>query len=242
MTKLVIPAQYAHLIAGFQSTEETRYYLDGFFVQPHPEKGVILVATDGHRMGIMHAESGIVELGGMDGDIWRLSKSTLKTCADKHFDGMTRWLVIGGVAKNWVATVVFSETAEEAEAVAENDLENHMMLNAGPAKLVDGTYPDWRRVIPSTDKFKPVAGASFNANILTPFAKVAGTDSDGQKNMHYSLCLHTTGDSRSPMVVLTAREDFVGVLMPILSDRASYGKLPNWLEAKSKAKPAQAAE
>lgn len=39
-------------IEPFQSSEETRYYLTGVHIGPHPE-GAILVATDGHTLAAM---------------------------------------------------------------------------------------------------------------------------------------------------------------------------------------------
>src|SRR5450759_523711 len=41
-----------------RSTEETRYYLNGVYIAPHPDKGVILTATDGHRLISLHDEAG----------------------------------------------------------------------------------------------------------------------------------------------------------------------------------------
>lgn len=39
------------------STEETRYYLNGVHLEPHPCGGAFMVATDGHRLIVVHDES-----------------------------------------------------------------------------------------------------------------------------------------------------------------------------------------
>ena len=58
------------------STEETRYYLNGIFIQPHAVQGVLLVSTDGHRMTVIHDETGHADQSA----IVRLSPEALKLC------------------------------------------------------------------------------------------------------------------------------------------------------------------
>ena len=57
-----------------QSSEETRYYLGGVYVQPHPERGALLVATDGHRLIAIHDETGICEKPAIVRTIVRMRK------------------------------------------------------------------------------------------------------------------------------------------------------------------------
>jgi DNA polymerase III sliding clamp (beta) subunit (PCNA family) len=54
----VVNADLFRIVYSCVSTEETRYYLNGVHVEPHPVKGAILVATDGHRMLIAHDKDG----------------------------------------------------------------------------------------------------------------------------------------------------------------------------------------
>lgn len=51
-------AKFAAVLDQFKATNDVRYYLNGVFVSPHPEKGVILAATDGHTMVIIHDPDG----------------------------------------------------------------------------------------------------------------------------------------------------------------------------------------
>lgn len=62
---LNIPAVLFLQASGFVSTDETRYYLDGVYVEP-VAKGCRLVATDGHRLGAFHAPGGFAG----DARIW----------------------------------------------------------------------------------------------------------------------------------------------------------------------------
>jgi hypothetical protein len=43
------------------STEETRYYLCGVFIEPCPHGGVFLVSTDGHRLTVIHDPDGTTD-------------------------------------------------------------------------------------------------------------------------------------------------------------------------------------
>src|SRR4029453_11445508 len=54
MLKAIIPATDFLFVSRFSSNEETRYYLNGVFVQlGSRDKAVRLVATDGHRLGVL---------------------------------------------------------------------------------------------------------------------------------------------------------------------------------------------
>lgn len=56
--KFRINADLFRAVSVAVSTEETRYYLNGVNVEQHPVKGVILTATDGHRLLCAHDENG----------------------------------------------------------------------------------------------------------------------------------------------------------------------------------------
>ena len=52
--KAKILARYYAEAGTFVTKEESRYALDTLRIDPHPEKGVVIVATDGHSMGVFH--------------------------------------------------------------------------------------------------------------------------------------------------------------------------------------------
>ena len=71
--------EYLPMLAAFAAKQDARYYLNGFHVKPHPEKGVILTATDGHCLVTIHDEDGFT-----DGDyIYPISKELLKAANKK---------------------------------------------------------------------------------------------------------------------------------------------------------------
>jgi DNA polymerase III subunit beta len=108
------------------STEETRYYLNGIYLHVTEDAGVALlraVATDGHRLALADVQAP-AESGQMQGVIVpRKAVEQLRKLLDSTHD---------------VVTISASETM--------------IRFSIGAAtltsKLIDGTFPDYRRVIP----------------------------------------------------------------------------------------------
>lgn len=64
--------EYLPMLAAFAAKNDVRYFLNGFHVKPHPEKGVILTATDGHCLINIHDEDGF-----SDGEVCEIKSSML---------------------------------------------------------------------------------------------------------------------------------------------------------------------
>ena len=128
------------------STDETRYYLNGIYLHcpTDGENGSLLrgVATDGHRLARFDAPApegasgmpGIIVPRKTVGEIARLAKDAM----DKHGNGDIE--VALSVAKIRVSAANVTLTS----------------------KLIDGTFPDYQRVIPSgNDKRATLAREAF---------------------------------------------------------------------------------
>jgi DNA polymerase III subunit beta len=166
-TVLDVPAdQLAHDLGRVRvaiSTEETRYYLNGVFL--HPIGGnVIMAATDGHRLSIITRPHPI---GGMEWPGVILPRQAVKAilAAIKEF-GIAGPVTLSLGTSQW-------------------------RFEAGPVtlwgKLIDGTFPDYSRVIP------PESGHQHFVSILSAElqakAKAAKT---GAKSP--ALCLELAAD------------------------------------------------
>lgn len=161
------------------STEETRYYLNGVYLHP-VEGGALLVATDGHR----------------------LAKRFVAAADAPPFPGII-------VPRKTVAVLMKALPADGDIDIACSD---QKIRFAWPgvtltSKLIDGTFPDYRRVIPehgpmlveiegaalkaAVDRVQVVAGDrgramkfSFSAGVLT--LSVKNPDSgDGEETLAY---------------------------------------------------------
>jgi len=126
------------------STEETRYYLNGVFLQPRGDWAYRAWATDGHRLAWFD-----LQLPDAAGElpanviISRQTVDLLLRDLAKVDDGM-RIGVAGGVQPN-------RHEGLAPERTAHRIIFNGQMRDMGVtlrSKLIDGTYPDVSRVVP----------------------------------------------------------------------------------------------
>lgn len=144
--KFTIAAEYAALVDPFVSKEETRYYLNGFYVEPHPKGGALVIATDGHLMAVFYDASGTCAKPG----IVRLNKDMLKACVAGD-----RILAMAGD----VISVLASRNSDADLISRQRDA------------LIDGTFPDWRKCIPAAAAKRGTA--TFNAQLIRKFGVIA---------------------------------------------------------------------
>lgn len=179
----------AMLFAGMTcaSTDPTRYYLHGVQVEPSPQGGLLLIATDGHRLSLAHDAGATVEgtlpergviLPAVKAAMAKLKEGTRAQAAVVTYDGQT--FAVDG--QTWHA----------------------------PA--IDGTFPDWRRILPYVTEAKP--GAGFNPRYLADFAKIAAAF--GDKNAPLVI---TGADATFPhWVQIAGVPDWRGVILPLRHD------------------------
>jgi len=181
---LNIRALRATLVAV--STEETRYYLNGINLEFTPD-GVVMAATDGHRMIILRQPYGEHAATGAHASVI-----------------VPRDLVAKLKVRNKVVEETTLTIADDGRLTFEHAGESY-----GGAR-VDGTFPDYRRVVPQDLDGKP---AQYDPLYLADFAKARkelGGDRTTSPVVRYN--------GGSPAVV-----DFawgtgfqaIGVLMPI---------------------------
>ena len=110
------------------STEETRYYLNGLYIHPKNEgdtKVLRIVATDGHRLACV--------------------ESPLPQGAENLNGVIIPRKTIGEIRK------LLDDTSVENVSIAMSDNKVRFTLEdvTLTSKLIDGTYPDYERVIPT---------------------------------------------------------------------------------------------
>lgn len=178
------------------STEETRYYLNGVYVSSHPKKGVLLVATDGHRLMCVHDEDG------------KCNKAQIVGLEAKHID-----------AKSLKAMRVAMPGEEPRLTVDSDGIATFGTFRSLKSCIIDGVYPDWPRVVAPVlakakeGKFSP---ATVNQKYLSAFGKIAVMLSrDGDPNAPFRVISHTDAD---PLLIrFGSCDNAFGVLMPMRS-------------------------
>ncbi|MEL4294073.1 hypothetical protein [Shewanella xiamenensis] len=154
--------EYLPMLAAFAAKDDPRYYLKGFHVKPHPEKGVILTATDGHCLVTIHDEDGF-----SDGDyIYPISKDLLKAANKKHLQSIQNIFINDGVAMlTSIYDILDTFTTFEALDTQERKFITHIEF----INPIDGPYPDAGKVFKSllSDENKtPVSTFGMNVELL----------------------------------------------------------------------------
>ncbi len=171
--------------------EETRHYLKGVAIQADA-KGLYLIATDGHRL--------------------------LAFCQSRECYGGEPVNLI--IPADIVAGVKLNKHIEIAELTRESA--THWRLDyCGTSMIfapIDGTFPDWRRVIP---KEASMAVAHFNPTYVGDFAKV--TKALGQGDVKIAP------NGEGPAIVTFGDDiDGFGLLMPMRIGREIPVQAPAW--------------
>jgi len=184
------------------SREETRYYLNGVYIEPHKNGGALLIAADGHRMIVIHDESAFCS----EPCIVGLSKAGLDACRpvkDVKPDVKVPRLVV----------------SEDGSAYVEGQWRS-------PGKVtIDGTFPDWRRVVPFEAKWSG-AVASFNPKLIAGFGEIKSILR--QEKNPGAITILTSGEGDPALIDLGDFRTAFGILMPMRS--SPLIGLPPWMK------------
>ena len=224
----VIPADIAKRVQLAVSTEETRYYLNGFCVQPSPAGGVEVCATDGHILSLFRAYNGQVDREpGQNWPIVQLSKTELAAAGKpiKHMGG-TFYLVVEGDHARSTVTLVMADDSTAALESARNNVMGAIAFQANGRHFVDGSFPNYRRVIPDGPMALGSAG-TFNVELLARLGKCVSEP----KKPPIVTIVHT--DHGAPMRVTCDnpeyRDSWLGVIMPCRGPDEAPITAPGWL-------------
>lgn len=188
------------------SKEETRYYLQGVFIEATHER-VFYVATDGHRLVAFH------HAAEWNGDIEE---------KDRKFSVLIPSKVINGIklykAQN-NAELKYSEGDMSVIKQADGSIFGFEML--------DATFPDWRCVVPEETNGKV---AQFNGDYLASFKKVGriiGVDNTIPGVYH-------NGDGPALIDLGMTEYDYVACIMPMRCSATHNQKKnrPDWVKAR----------
>lgn len=140
------------------SKEDTRYYLKGVCLDSSKE-GLIAVATDGHRLGKFEVPVAVKEINDKGKETWRASdKITLPSFSYIVPRSFVKRL--GTLANHPFLREVCTITIKDGWVHYKDKDEGFS------AKLIDGAFPDWRKVFPKETANKEESVA-FSANYLS---------------------------------------------------------------------------
>lgn len=196
-----IQAKYALAIQHFVSNEKSRTNINGFYVEPCVHGGVMIVATDGHKLAVFHDEAGHCDKA----EIVELNTDTVKACKTPKKETINRYLI---VSNQGLATIY---TGNDAPVAMQHGVFNNE------------TFPDWRRVVPSeTEPKNAKQFIAFNFQYFDAFVKMA--KDIGATNAY--MCISSQNANTTALITSDNIPEFIGILSPVTCSDA--GKLPAW--------------
>lgn len=193
--------EYLFRLRRFVSKDAESFTLTGVLVQPHPMGGVIMAATDGHRLGVFYDRTGRIDVA----RVIKLTGEPLRTCKPKRRLGDPR---------------VVLKPAEDGTIMAHVYAGERHVIAADP--IIDGEYPDVGRVVPLFDGSFTPASAAYNPTYLGEFEDCCvSRDSPAIRIF--------TKSANDPALVKTDIPEFVGVIMPCRpKENQTTAELPDW--------------
>jgi DNA polymerase-3 subunit beta len=211
--KTTVDANLFRLVWTTVSKEEVRYYLNGVSIEPHPEKGALLVATDGQRMLIAHDENGHCE----ERIIVALPAYALQQCKHKSVEQSSRVIEID----HEEATATISKTDYDGKVV-------QVLTTYGV--LIDGTFVNWRKVIPDMSEASGKnMGVMFNTEYLKEFGALGREISKTLSGGEHGLLVQAKSTSDPAIIRWSGARHVFGVIMPMRFDERLLG-VPEYVQ------------
>lgn len=184
--------------------EFTRYYLEGVRIEPHPDGGVFVVATDGHRLVVAHDPDGHAD----ESAIVKIPKFMLSECKTPKMFGSTRNLLVDVEAQ--YAKLVEVNTFKDGETQQDD------IASAYKVIVDHKDYVDWKRVVPT--EVKPAASVGFNPRYLKDLSSLGEDIAKTVKGSQASFIIFTTAETgRGPCLVrFEGVDNIFAVLMPMV--------------------------
>ena len=200
--KVRFDKDYLPMLAAFMAVNDVRFYLCGFHVKAHPEQGVILSATDGHRLVTIHDKSGAT-----DGEyILPISKQLLAASKRKSALPQTsvQFIANKAVVTAWDnSSDGFFDDGDEAHVFGSTYVEY--------VKPIDGRFPNTKRIFAGF-KLTEASNACVNVNYIGSLKSVC-------TNPKFPIMKLMFSGTEGQMVAVSGYDrEIVSVIMPARMD------------------------
>ena len=199
-----ISREYIPVLAAFMAKDDVRYYLNGFHVKAHPENGIILTATDGHRLVTIHDEDGLT-----DGEyIFPISKNLLaasKKRTDKKTAFPSQWVQY--IDNRFVVCPELENHTQDGFLVDETIYQAAAQYVEYVAPI-DGVFPDVGGKVIQKLKPEPTSLVGFNTSYMADLKWLSSSTSFPAVDM--VLC----GQTNAIVIVGGSKREMVAAVMP----------------------------
>lgn len=203
--KVKFNREYLPMLASFMAINDPRYYLNGFHVKPHPEDGVILTATDGHRLVTIHDKNGM-----SDGEYILPISKPLNAAAKKS--------TLNKIPLNSVqfvdgkAFVLHHDDQGDLDFVVDDpDRAASFTSFIEYVKEIDGRFPNTKRLFKDL-KFKKTSCIGVNVDYIGKLKSICKNSRIPQLN------LMLNGSNGALVVVGGYDREIVALIMPARFD------------------------
>lgn len=212
--QLNVDATHLDFLCRFMAVNDVRFYLNGICIERIRGGGALMIATDGYTLCCIRDETGQAPAKPTILSITR----PLLTASKKRVRGCgARRLVMRG------------DRLAVVNQLPDQDINQAAELYSQPGNpVVDGVFPDWRRVVPDPKDLDPGLKGEFNAEYL------------GRLNYgryHGAAFWQGHRDTGAIARITTPGLDAFVIIMPM---RSGFGDdpnpLPDWFK-KPKPKP-----
>lgn len=198
-----VNAKLLRIASMLSDKGSVRYYLGGVYVEKADE-GVILVATDGHRLIVINDKTGKC---GEESKIIRLSKNIILETKKSKLEKEERLV----------------EVSEDGELTIRHQPDGKKIVTYTDC-FIDGTFPKWRSAF-KWDIEQPSPSA-FNAKYLNDFGRAS-------KELNGSEFISIKGTENGPSIVNFYNCDYAfGVIMPVRFGYMGIPENMKYLETK----------
>lgn len=210
--KVKFNREYLPVLASFMAINDIRYYLNGFHVKSHPESGVILTATDGHRLVTIHDKDGM-----SDGEyILPISKPLLKAAKKRSL----HCLPLNSIQFIDNKVYILQHNNDDEFDFFKDDNESPMdqVSHIEYITEIDGRFPNTKRIFEGFE-LKPVNHIGVNVEYIGKLKSIC----TNAKFPHLNLMLNGTDgkiiavsgyDKEIVSVIMPARFDDVELIVP----------------------------
>lgn len=187
----IINAKYYMEAGAFTSKEESRYTLRAIRIEPHPEGGAVIVATDGHTLGLFYDADAICDEPAQV----EFRKEIARFCEPSTQKDKTVFVRLMQIEDDLTIVETLSGAGYDEDPMSR--IVRFFDVHA------QGSFPDWRMVLPTAPSESHL---DFNPDYLARGAS-------GNKAAPGISVWAEKPDAQA--VVRSSREDFIAIVMPM---------------------------
>ncbi|MBX9902141.1 MAG: hypothetical protein K2Y28_15295 [Burkholderiaceae bacterium] len=147
-------AKYLKLLHPFMAKNEIRYYLEGIYVEPHPDGGVTLVATDGKAMICIRDIKGHCD----NSRIIKITPDAIRKSGATHLTGCETFCTVDEDTQRLTIGAFYPD-------MSGNQLVEEYYIQPNKC-FIEGKFPDWRKILPDFDGLTEKIDSAMNLNLI----------------------------------------------------------------------------